>query len=216
MSDFQYGWFFTYLLDDPKVILDVGTYDGHDAEKFKRDFPECRVIAFEACPDNFAVMKSRGFHLTSGVEIHHAAMCDFDGEIPFFSNSDTQFRGGFGQSGSVLTPTDKIDKKWRGGTGAIKFRAPRMVPSCRLETFCAEHKVGHIDLLHMDVQGAESMVLDGMGHIRPTMIFLEIDETSETGGYVGCVTRAELVNRLTSRGYKLAWNSVHDALYVQP
>jgi FkbM family methyltransferase len=214
MSQFQYGWLMTYLKESPRVILDIGTYDGADAVMFKTDLPGCRVIAFEACPDNFGVMKARGWAAAAGVEIHHLALCDVDGEAPFNSNSDTHFPGHFGQSGSLLTPTQAIDRKWRGGLGQIRFREPRMVPTARLDTFCAAHGVTQIDVMHMDVQGAESRVLDGMGELRPRMIFLEIDEVAEVSGYLGATPRAELFGRLTSRGYAAAWESQTDALYV--
>jgi FkbM family methyltransferase len=215
MSEFKVEWVAEHLGHPfPKVIIDAGTFDGSDAVAFKDVFPDARVLAIEACPDNFVVMKGRGWARSAGVEIHHAALCDFDGEVPFFSNSDTHFPGHFGQSGSVLTPTNAIDNKWRGGMGHIRFRGPRMVPARRLDTFCAAEGITDIDLLHMDVQGAESMVLDGMGELRPKMIFLEIDEVKETGGYVGCVPKQELVARLTSRGYVNKWESATDALYV--
>lgn len=210
MSAFKFEWF----VREPKVILDVGTYDGADAALFKETFPLCRVIAFEACPDNYGAMKRRAFAAATGVELVHAAACDFDGEIPFFSNTDTKQVGHFGQSGSVLEPTKAIDNKWRGGMGHIRFKEPRRVPAVRLDTFCAAQGITAIDLLHMDVQGAESMVLDGMGALLPGMIFLEIDEVKETGGYLGCVPLAELEARLTSRGYVKQWASINDALYV--
>ncbi len=209
MSEFNCDW-----LADPRCILDIGTYDGSDAAMFKERFPSCRVLAVEACPDNYSIMMSRFFPTLFHVEVFHFAACDFDGEVPFFSNTDTHFPGHFGQSGSLLTPTDRIDRKWRGGRGEIQFKQPRMVTARRLDTFCAGQNVTWVDLLHMDVQGAESLVIDGMGDMRPRMIFLETDETKETSGYVGAVPFDELVERLTSRGYALKWQSPHDALYV--
>ena len=97
----------------------------------------------------------------------------------------------------------------------ITFKPARKVPASRLDTFCAAHGITEIDLLHMDVQGAEALVLDGMGDLRPTMIFLEIDEVKETSGYLGATPMADLVSRLTDKGYGAAWESEHDALYVR-
>ena len=216
MSEFNLQWVGEYLKREPDVVFDVGCFDCADSIAFKLRWPGARVLAFEACPDNFRRIVTRLATMEDcpEIELFHFAMCDTDGEIRFFSNADAKMPGGFGQSGSVLTPTQAIDNKWRGGMGHITFKPQRMVPAARLDTFCSSHGLAAIDLLHMDVQGAESKVIDGMGALRPSMIFLEIDEVAEVGGYLGGTPMAELVERLTSRGYAEKWHSEHDALYV--
>ena len=216
MSEFNLQWVGEYLKREPDVVFDVGCFDCADSIAFKLRWPGARVLAFEACPDNFRRIVTRLATMEDcpEIELFHFAMCDTDGEIMFFSNADAKMPGGFGQSGSVLTPTQAIDNKWRGGMGHITFKPQRMVPAARLDTFCSSHGLAAIDLLHMDVQGAESKVIDGMGALRPSMIFLEIDEVAEVGGYFGGTPMAELVERLTSRGYAEKWHSEHDALYV--
>ena len=217
MSAFNFEWVEQYLHRDPALIIDAGCYDCADTIAFKLRWPGARVMAFEACPENYCHTLNRlaAMEDRPQIELFHAALCDRDGEIGFFSNADAKMPGGFGQSGSVLTPTPAIDNKWRGGMGHITFKPERLVPASRLDTFCAAHHLTEIDLLHMDVQGAESRVLDGLGSLRPALIFLEIDEVAETSGYLGAPRRAELLERLVSRGYGEKWRSEHDALYVR-
>jgi len=208
VSAFRYEWFST----PPKLIFDVGAYDGADSIRFKEWFPECRVVAFEACPDNFAALHGRV--AGTGVEFLHYAVCDTDGEVPFFSNTDTNFPGHFGQSGSILVPTPRIAEKWAKGNRRIDFHKVRMVQAIKLGTFCRLYGITEIDLLHIDAQGAEKQVIEGLDDMRPKMIFLEIDEVAEVGGYDGATPMAELVECLTSRAYAKKWESPNDALYA--
>ena len=44
-------------MTDPKLILDCGAYAGYSAAYFLSRFPQCRVIAVEPDPDNFALLQ---------------------------------------------------------------------------------------------------------------------------------------------------------------
>src|SRR5262245_34445362 len=40
----------------PKVIFDIGAYDGGDAVRFKQKFPDAHVVSFEADPVRYAIV----------------------------------------------------------------------------------------------------------------------------------------------------------------
>jgi hypothetical protein len=63
----------------PKVILDIGAYDGGDSIRFKSRFPEARIIAFEADPERHAVVTGNVEPL--GMTCVNAAVCDQDGPV---------------------------------------------------------------------------------------------------------------------------------------
>ena len=130
--------------------------------------------------------------------------------MDFNSNTDTNQVAHFGQTGSILPFTQKLLQTWI----SISVKPPRRVPSTRLDTFCKSRNILHMDIVHMDVQGAEFFALKGLGRMRPSMIFLEIDETAEVGNYVGAIPENDIRAWFDKAGYRRVWDSEHDALYV--
>ncbi len=210
MSAFKFEWVDKYLQRDPKVIVDAGCYNAADSIEFKERWPDAWVIAFEACPDNYRMIRLKGDAILAGVDVYPLAVCDHDNGVMFNSNTDTNQPGHFGQTGSILTFGQRLISTWP----SISVKAPRTVASTRLDSFCERHDVGPIDLLHMDVQGAEYFALLGLGDMRPPMIYLEIDETAETDRYVGAVPESQIRKWFTDAGYNRVWDSAHDALYI--
>lgn len=210
MTAFRFEWVDQYLRCEPEVIVDAGCYDCTDSIAFKERWPGARVFAFEACPDNFARIRMAGRAATAGVIATHAAVCDHEEGVEFHSNTDTKQPGHFGQSGSILAPTQKLVATWP----SIAFKKSRRVPSVRLDLFCGRSNVRAIDVLHMDVQGAEHFVLLGLGIMRPPIIFLETNETADEGRYENAVAKDDIRAWFLANGYSRKWESDCDALYI--
>ena len=210
MSAFKFDWVDQHLKRDPKVIIDAGCYDATDSIAFKERWPDAYVYAFEACPDNYARIERAGLAEAAQVYVHHLAVCDHEKGVQFNSNTDTNQNGHYGQTGSILPFSEKLITTWP----SITVKPPRLVPSVRLDLFSDRQGIQHIDLLHMDVQGAEYFVCLGLGSMRPSMIFLEIDETAEVGRYIGAIPESQIRGWFDSNGYKRVWESKADALYV--
>lgn len=210
MTAFKFSWVEEYLQRAPTVIIDAGCYDAGDTIAFKEMWPEARVIGFEACPDNYNRIVRTGAATSGDVEVYHVAVCDHGNGVLFNSNSDTNQTGHFGQTGSILPFAQKLIDTWP----SITVRPPRKVGSVRLDAFCQARGIEDIDLLHMDVQGAEYFALLGLGEMRPKMIYLEIDETAETGRYVGAIPENDIRDWFNQAGYNRVWDSKADALYV--
>jgi FkbM family methyltransferase len=210
-SQFRIEWVDKYLASSPQIIFDVGTFDGGDAVRFKEKWPGAKVVAFEACPDNYRQMILGETVTDSGVEIVHKAVCDHSRGVVFHSNVDQSLSGGAqGCSGSILPPTDKL----KSDHPHLTWKAGRSVRSTRLDDFCREQAIKQIDLLHIDVQGAELFVLYGLGALRPSMIFLEINETEEAGHYAGAGRLKDIRAWMGNCGYEVKLDSGSDALYV--
>ena len=207
MSNFKIEWLRRYLPRTPTVILDVGTYDGADAIRFKQAFPSCRVEAFEADPGNVKRMMDSGECKRAGVKIHWAAVSDCPETSELFHPNTNKDNPLGTWSGSILHPNASCTDRFP----FLEFHGSIIVPSYRLDDFCWRNMIDHIDLLHMDVQGAEGYVLEGLDDIRPRMIFLEIDETTH---YDGAMPLPGLRALLARMGYGQEWADEHDALYV--
>ncbi|MEK7509223.1 MAG: FkbM family methyltransferase [Patescibacteria group bacterium] len=106
-----------------------------------------RVIAFEPAPENFRVLTEtlsvNGFVTARAYQV---AIADKEGTLIlnlFDSNK-----------GKHSLVKDKSDEK--GFDGSIR------VSATTLDAFCASHDVGTIDVIKMDIEGAESLALSGM------------------------------------------------------
>ena len=81
----------------------------------------------------------------------------------------------------------------------------------RIDTFCRLEYITKIDYIHIDVQGAESIVLSGLGDLRPLYIFAETCEfeTYETG-----IDIKGFDQFMKGLGYQIEKRYEHDTLYV--
>ncbi len=161
---------------EPKTIFEFGSFDGKDAIELKEAFPSARVISFEADPERFEICER---NLTDfDIEIYHYAITNFTGKAQFYparflSNLPPGKVGEAGLAGSLLKHTEmhKINQRsWQH----FSDESPITVPCTTIEVFCRIAHVSQIDYMHIDVEGAVREVLEGLGSIRPTLIFAEV------------------------------------------
>jgi FkbM family methyltransferase len=118
-------------------ILDCGANVGLASLFFRRAYPQARITAFEADPALFAILGAnlRG-NGASDIEARHAAVWTSTGALTFHCEGSDS-----GMIGSL--------------PGAVDGRATT-VPSLRLRDILDE---GPVDLLKLDIEGAEDPVL---------------------------------------------------------
>ena len=122
-------------------IMDCGSNIGMSALFFKALFPNARITAFEPDPDAFEVLsKNIERNCLRDVAAHQCALTDYDGTIAFHKPS--------AGSGDLRM---SIDKARMSGTTIT-------VPARRLVPFLQEP----VDLLKMDIEGAEEGVLQDL------------------------------------------------------
>jgi FkbM family methyltransferase len=136
--------------DTPRPrILDCGGNIGLATLFFKRVWPECRVTVFEPDPDNFRLLDDNLNAAGLGdVERVQAALAGHPGELVFVRDAGdgegVNSRLASGHKGA------KADVGQSAPPGSIKVRAETL--SSRID--------GGIDFLKMDIEGAESEVLE--------------------------------------------------------
>lgn len=206
MTAFPFDLAKQYLPNGVRVIFDVGAYDFADSFRFAKVWPEADVHAFEADRE-----QGRGivYELNCPFRIQYCAVTDFNGEIEFHFGKDTA-QGGNCMSGSILKPTQQL----KADAPNLTFDRVQTVPCIRLDTYCAKSGIDRVDIAHLDVQGAEYKVLLGLGAIRPTLIYLETNETAEAGHYEGAASILVIVEWLKNAGYAKVWNTESDALWA--
>ena len=123
------------------VVFDVGASVGEYALQFLRDFPSATVYCFEPVPESFDKLKERMRSYESRVRLFNVALSDRNGISELYVSPH--------RDGSSLVLKDFPGLK------------PMNVPVMRLDDFAAEHGIGKIDFIKIDVEGFEKEVIDG-------------------------------------------------------
>lgn len=171
---------FLFSSDPPDVILDIGACEGEDSIRYKRLFPKAEVIAFEPNTSNLEKIyhnlrvfgdeeiKVLPYALSSrnGTAEMHISSGNPEGipESPHWDYGN--------KSSSLLQPSELMSRfhSW------LRFDTKVTVPTRRLDSVLSELGIRSVDFIHMDVQGAELMVLEGSVEILPAVacIWLEV------------------------------------------
>src|SRR5690349_19702750 len=191
--------------DKAITIFDIGACEGEETIRYIRRFPNAQVFAFEPLPINQQLIRDnfRRYSVTRA-ELVPMALSERIGEASFYVSSgrpDYEFAGAkwnYGnKSSSLLTPVTPEPMH-----GWIHFPEKITVACTTLDLFCDERGIESIDFIHMDVQGAEHLVLDGAGRTLPntTALWLEV---SDQQLYRGQMIRSEMEAFLSAKGFSL-------------
>lgn len=185
----------------PKVIVELGSFDGGDSHRFKKAFSKARVIAVEADPDR--IDEVRATLADIDVEVQQFAACDTDAPVNWFSS---EVAGETHAQGSMYRHTNEYKERFPQVRQAVE---PIQVDGKRFETFCKDSGITSIDFLHMDIEGAETSVLRSLGDVKPGLVYMEWREQ----GFIGNETPAQAEKLLADLGYSLVANLRDDRLY---
>lgn len=170
------------LLEKQKVssVFDIGACEAEDSIRYSVLFPNATVYAFEPRTDNLAIGKELiARYKRSNIILENIALSKDNGVAEFFL-SEGRPEGveaeewDFGnKSSSLLPPSEEMKKH----TAWLKFNKRIEVPTVRLEDYVRSRNITEIDFAHIDVQGAELMVLEGAGAFlsRIKLIWMEVE-----------------------------------------
>jgi 2-O-methyltransferase len=179
-----------FLWSLPRTIIEVGAHDGADTIRLAA-IPGVEVHAFE--PDPRPVPPRR-----INIHVERCAVGASDGTFAHFYPSAT--RGGvpWTCSGSLREPTGHLE-----AYPDVTFGPRIMVEVVSLDAYCARHGIGAVDLLWLDVQGAEGDVIAGARETLARTRYL-YTEACDVELYEGQVTRAQLLAMLPG------WRVLHE------
>lgn len=142
----------------------------------------CRVHAFDPTPRSLEWVDKAD--LPEGLKVHECGLSDFDGYAPFYSPDDP------GHVSRTILDRSETDSK------SISL------PVRRLSTIMNE--LGHqsIDLLKMDIEGAEYRVIEDIhsSGIRPGQILVEFHHQFPD---IGTDATKKAINMLKEIGYRI-------------
>ena len=170
------------LLNQDSIIYSMGI--GNDIEfdlELIKSFG-CKVHAFDPTPKSLEWLKTQD--LPKEFIVHPVAVNNKDGEITFYPPDENS-----GFSASTIQKDDTKSKSYN-------------VPAKRISSLMKE--LGHtkIDLLKMDIEGAEYDVIDDFvkSNIKAKQLLVEIHHRFD---YLTVEMTKNMINQLNSIGYKI-------------
>ena len=146
------------------TIFEIGACEGEDSIRYSNLFPNSTIYAFEPLKQNLARINSNiNRYQKHNIAVVQLALSNKAGTAVFYVSSgapegkQNDEKWDFGnKSSSLLEPDQHIDL-----IKFIDFKTRIKVPTITLSDFCKDNGITFIDYIHMDVQGAELMVLAG-------------------------------------------------------
>jgi FkbM family methyltransferase len=173
----------------PKVILEIGSRDLDQSIQFIEAFPNARVLAFEPNPEMIPYCKQRLTQYPE-IELYEYAISDEDGLIDFYV-TDRWLNTG---ASSILKPKD--DDFLPG----LPWKKISGIQARRLDSLLTELGIESVDIVWIDVQGAELRALKGMGKFFDNVKMLHA-EAAQRAYYEGHILKDELENWLHEKGF---------------
>jgi len=137
---FSHEYYFETNVDHP-MIIDCGANIGISVLYFKMMFPHSKILAFEPNPHAYQLLKRNiNINKLENVEIKNVALYDEEKEISFFISN-------------LGAPNASV-RKDRGGEREL------IVKTQKLSSYLQNVEI--IDLIKIDVEGAESNIIDDL------------------------------------------------------
>lgn len=182
------NWAWEYRPKTGDTVIDVGAGIGEEAVVFSRMVgPAGRVISIEAHPETFrcleATIERSGLRNVTAV---NCAIADQDGELSI-SGGPTH-----------LGPSHLMNTVLNSGGGT-------KVPARTLDSLADELGVGQIDLLKMNIEGAEKLAVEGFDRLAPQVCHAAISchdfVATHFGGASHYLTKDHVRAALQARGF---------------
>jgi FkbM family methyltransferase len=171
------------------VVLDVGANVGQSIMTVREFWPDSRVISFEPDPRLTKRLRSNWDGIP-GISIVEGAVSDRNSRQALFQFTDPAQNSLF----------DRDDRSWFQAevVGSVD------VECFTLDSYCSQHSIAHVDLLKVDVQGAELQVIQGAsGLLESRLIDYVVLELNFGDSYDGAARPHKIFEVMESHGYVL-------------
>ena len=196
-----------YLHANP-VIVEAGAHIGLDTEEMSRLWPKGVIHAFEPVPELYEKLEQRTGHLRNVVR-YPLAVADRSGRSKMFVSS-----GASDGSSSLLTPKEHLDEH-----PDVRFDQAIEVRTITLDDWARQQGINHVDLLWLDMQGAELAAMMAAPHVLRTVKAIHL-EVSLKEVYEGGPLYPEVRRWLEAQGFRvereaLPWPDMGNVLFTR-
>jgi len=177
------------------IIFDVGAHFGQVSRTFRECFPTSMVYAFEPFRESFA--KLQGYTSSdANIKAFNFGLSDQGGMRDFHSNLSS--------ATNSLFATDEQGGPQTWGAGLLKTTELVQAEFRTIDSVVASLQIPRIDILKLDVQGAESLVMAGAAEIcRRGLIRLVYSEIIIQPAYKGQKRLDECLGSFYDSGFDL-------------
>lgn len=174
---------FNKIIKPGMVIIDIGAHIGYYTTLFsKLTGADGKIYAFEADIDNFKLLK-KNINKYKNINIYNIAIADKNGRIDFYKVKNS-------------TGCHSIIK----ANNAVKTS----VQATTLDNFMVENNINQIDIIKIDIEGAEPLAFQGMKKLfnknKNLSIVMEFSPDSFNENQPD---PAEFLNNLNKQGFKI-------------
>jgi FkbM family methyltransferase len=176
------------------IIFDVGSRDCQQSIEFYNNFPNAMIYAFECNPNTLDICRKNIENYKDRITLIEGAVCDYDGEITFYpinqKKTTTSWEDGNPGASSLFKSN---------GTYAYEHYVQDEIKTKahRLDTVMKLHNIPTVDIIWMDLQGAELLAFKGLGSFINQVEYIHT-EISHKAMYTGQVLFNELHAFMTS------------------
>jgi FkbM family methyltransferase len=200
-----------YISDKNKdfIIFDIGSRDCLQSIELYKTFPNSRIYAFECNPNTINLCKTNIIPYSDRITLIQGAVCDYNGEITFYpinqEKTETSWKDGNPGASSIF--------KSNGRYSIETYVQDTIVTNChRLDTVMKTYDIPKVDIIWMDLQGAELLALKSLGNYINNVRYIHT-EVSHREIYTGQVMFDKLndfmlsntfsiMNKLTLQGWQ--------------
>ena len=161
-----------YILRNSKdklVIFDVGAYDGTVSLFYNKLFKDSKIYSFEPFKESFLKLK-KNTSFFKNINIFNLGLNDVEGVMSFYSN--------FSPSTNSILKSNKEADEIFNSEGKLDELEKIDAEFTTIDNFVKINSIQQIDILKIDVQGAEHKVLSGAKNAIKSgvikMIYMEI------------------------------------------
>lgn len=182
-----------------KTIVEGGSRDLIDALFLEEYFNGAYIHSFECNREAHQICLSNLQRSLGRITLNSTAMCNEDAQLKFyaFDHIATEHHDiGVSSIYRHINPIDVPQKEIE-------------VTGIRLDTYCNINNIQQIDFLCLDVQGAEQIVLEGLGDMINKLTYLVVENDSMF------YSDAPTINQALLEDFRIVDTICNDALYIR-
>nr|QBK88382.1 MAG: methyltransferase [Mimivirus LCMiAC01] len=187
----------------PIVIFDIGSRDCCQSIEFHNHFPNARIFAFECNPSTIPICK-KNIEKYDRITLIDKAINSYNGECKFYPIDQQKTKSVWkdGNPGaSSLFKFHESYKEYHSNKNEHYIQNEITTECKRLDTIMQENNIKKVDLIWIDLQGAEKIAFDSMGEYLKNTDYIYTEVTHRDMYIGGC--KFDELNELMKKDFEI-------------